>query len=293
MTRAAFACVLACLPVVALADDPKPDVAKLKDEVEVLEAKLDIWKAKLAGAEELAVISKDFLTRLKEAEQKGAASMSDMITMMQSHTRANTDVNVARAEVKVAEVMLNQAKRRLAMAEKSVAPAKPEKLYSIRFENKPWADVLEWFAKESGLVNASKVKPTGTVTIKAPEGKHYTMTEIVDLLNESMAPKFILVRAKQTFALLPADEMADGSYFRRIELKDLEKCGRTELVSVFLSLGLLNADDTIPQLKVMLSSFGSIMPLGKNGIIIGDKAKHVKRIVDEVANIPAETVKRK
>jgi hypothetical protein len=209
MTRFAVACVLACIPFATRADDPKPDVQKLKDEVELLEAKLMVHKAKVAGSEEMASIAKDFLARLKEAEQKGAAAHADLVVLMQAHARATADLRIHQAELKVAEVELNQAKRRLDAAGK-VGGIAIEKKYTIRFENAKWEDVFAWFAKESGLVNAVVVKPTGTVTLKPREGKQFTLTEIVDLLNETMAPKFTLVRGEKSFTVRLADGVWPG-----------------------------------------------------------------------------------
>ncbi|HEY2784169.1 MAG TPA: hypothetical protein VGJ05_04265, partial [Fimbriiglobus sp.] len=136
-------------------------------------------------------------------------------------------------------------------------------------------------------------KPTGTFTFKPPAGKKYSLTELVDLINETLSPKFALVRGEKSFTVIPADESADDSLFPRVEVRDLGSYGKTEIVSVILSLGPLNLDDTISQLKAMLSSFGRIHPLGKTAIIICDKTKNVKRIVDDVTNIPVDTAKRK
>jgi len=207
MTRIAVAWLLVGVPfTTARADDPKTDVIRLKDEVELLEARLGVHKARADGAVELAAIARDSLDRLKEAERKGATAFSDMVGLMQAHARATADQKIYQAELKVAEVELNQAKRRLAAAEKLGATA-AEKKYTVRFENAKWADVFDWFAAESGLVNLVKVKPTGTVTIQPPAGKTYTQAEIVALLNEAMAPDFTLVRGATSFKVRPADEV--------------------------------------------------------------------------------------
>src|SRR5262245_16193166 len=188
MTRLAVAWLIACVPALSTrADDPKPDVAKLKDEVELLEAKLGVWKAKVAGAEELASIAKEFLTKLKAAEEKGVAAHSDLVGVMQTYTRATGDLRVYQAELKVAEVKLTQARRRLdAAGRMGTATAKPEKTYAVRFENAKWGDVVNWFQKETGLVYAGNEIPVGGVTIKPVGDKRLTIAEVVDLLNEAL-----------------------------------------------------------------------------------------------------------
>ncbi|HEY2787653.1 MAG TPA: hypothetical protein VGJ05_22035, partial [Fimbriiglobus sp.] len=148
MTRYVVACVFVLFPVLsAAADDPKPDVQKLKDKVELLAAKLDVWKAKVTGAEKMAVATKDVLNKLNEAARAGAAAFSESAKVIQSNLKATTDVDVFQAEMRVAEVTLNQAKRRLATAEKGAeAPAKKEKTYAVSFVNQPWNVVFDWFA---------------------------------------------------------------------------------------------------------------------------------------------------
>ena len=90
------------------------------------------------------------------------------------------------------------------------APA-PEKTHTLYFSSANWDDVLSWFSKESGLTPILTVKPTGSVDIKPPMGKKFTMGEVVDLLNEAMAQqKFILIRRQVTFYIHPSDEKIDA-----------------------------------------------------------------------------------
>jgi hypothetical protein len=285
MIRLIVACVIASVHLAVRADDPKPDVQQLKDDVELLEAKLDVWKAKVAGAEKAAAEAKQLLALVHQAEQKGATAMSERVAIGQSWTKAETDLAVNKAEMKVAEVMLNQAKRRLAAVDKG-AEKKAEKLFTVRFENAKWADVLDWFAKETGLVNATSNKPTGTVTIKTREGHPYTTTEVVDLLNEMLAPKWLLVRSRQTFALLPADEKPSDDMIPSVEVVDLSKYGRTELVRVVLSVpGNALSDDELDSLRRMVSPFGTLNRLGKEHVVVRDKAGSVLRIDQEIGTL--------
>jgi type II secretory pathway component GspD/PulD (secretin) len=170
----------------------------------------------------------------------------------------------------------------------AVAPAKPEKTVTFSFENKPWSQVIDWFKTESGLVYASTYTPTGSVTIKPNAGKKYTIPEVIDLLNEMLAPKSVLIRREQTFTIWPADEPIESQDVARITEDDLAKRGKTEVVQLVVSLGSLNAEETVPQLKVMLSSFGKISPLGGNSVIVQDKAGNVRRIKTEIDNLTEE-----
>ena len=87
------------------------------------------------------------------------------------------------------------------------AKAAPEKTVSFAFEDKPWNQVIDWFAKESGLVFISTAKPTGSVTIKTDPTRKYTIREVVDLLNEALSQqKYVLIRRSQSFTVWPACE---------------------------------------------------------------------------------------
>ena len=92
MMRVAVACVIACIPLSVRADDPKPDVQKLKDEVELLEAKLDVWKAKVAGAEKNAKATADLLDKLSQAQLAVAAVSPELEQVIQSNIQFTTDL---------------------------------------------------------------------------------------------------------------------------------------------------------------------------------------------------------
>src|SRR5262245_59663658 len=103
MSRFAVACVIACISFVPVrSDDPKPDVQKLKDEVELLEAKLGVWKAKVTGAERVIELTKGVTALLDEAQRAGAASRSESYTVRRDHAQAQTDLEVSRAEMRMA-----------------------------------------------------------------------------------------------------------------------------------------------------------------------------------------------
>ncbi len=65
-------------------------------------------------------------------------------------------------------------------------------------KDKPWKDVIEWFADVSGLRYTGKETPPGTFTFNPPKAKQYTIPEVVDIINDALlADKktpFLLVR---------------------------------------------------------------------------------------------------
>ena len=63
--------------------------------------------------------------------------------------------------------------------------------------------------------------------------------------------------------MLPAGEKIDPTLLPRVGIDDLEKRGRTELVTVVLPLTNLTAKDLAPDVKKMLGPFGEIVMLEK------------------------------
>jgi RNA polymerase sigma factor (sigma-70 family) len=155
---------------------------------------------------------------------------------------------------------------------------KEPKKYAVAFRDTPWAEVLEWYARESGLTLVSTVKPTGNVTIASPKDRKFTFGEITDLINESlMAQKYILVRGETTFFLHPADERIDPTKVPRIELGELKQRGKTELVQVVIPFKADAQDDLAQEVRKLLSPFGNATRV-KNTLVILDTAGIVTRI---------------
>jgi type II secretory pathway component GspD/PulD (secretin) len=160
---------------------------------------------------------------------------------------------------------------------------KPEKQITVQFVNAGWAEVLTWFAKESGLTQLTTVVPTGNVTIRPPGDRKYTLTEVVDLINDAMIQQnFLLLRNPTSFYVVPVDEKTrqiPTLLVPRIVLDDLSKRGRTEVVQVVLPTTKVAVEDALPEVTKMLTPFGSAVGLPKNGgILITDMAGNVIRI---------------
>ena len=170
------------------------------------------------------------------------------------------------------------------------APA-PEKTHTLYFAKANWPEVLDWFAKESGLTPILTIQPTGSVDIKPPMGKKFTMGEVVDLLNEAMAQqKFILIRRQVTFYIHPSDEKINATDVPRLELSELPTRGKTELVQVLIPLKSLTAEDAVPEIQKLLSPFGTVSPLSKiNTLVVLDTAKNVSNIYKMIQEIEGES----
>jgi RNA polymerase sigma factor (sigma-70 family) len=177
-------------------------------------------------------------------------------------------------------------------------PAKDkEKRFTLELRDQPWNKVFEWYAEVSGLTYVGQEKLPGTLTLIPPDRKRqYTLDEVTELLNEALfVRKYILVRRTTSFTVLPADEKIDPTFLPRVRLEDLEKRGRTELVTVLLPLTTLKARDIGPEVKKMIGPFGEVIILDKgNQLILLDTAGNLSLVVQTVKEMEMrETDKKK
>lgn len=187
-------------------------------------------------------------------------------------------------------------------------PAAPNGAKTIAFEmrNKPWPDVLEWLAEQSGLEVITSHKPTGTVTFIAPKTKvrKYTIPQVIDILNEQlMSQKLLLVRRTNSFTILSTAGPVDAALLPRVEVGDLPNRGETELVTLVLPLNTLVAEEIVPEVKTMLGipaagpaggpgapaaaaaapSVASVVPLARsNQLILQGTVAQLKRVIQNL-----------
>ncbi len=156
---------------------------------------------------------------------------------------------------------------------------KVEKTYTVSFEGTDWSKVLDWFAKETKLVFLSTEKPTGSLTLKS-ENK-YTLPQLLDLFNEVLAQKnWVIIRREHSFMIHPAETKIPREILHQITIAELPGRGNTEVVQVVIPLKTIVADDIAPQAKKLLSVFGDVTPFGTNQLIIVDKAKNIRNILE-------------
>ena len=145
-----------------------------------------------------------------------------------------------------------------------VVPATPVKTVSVHFEKAGWDEVLDWYAKETGLTLITTVKPTGTVAIKPGKDRKFTVGEVTDLINEAMMQqKFILIRRHMTFFIQPSDEKIDPTLLPRVAPSELADRGRTEIVHTARDLNPATA--SIADELSKQYSIGYVSPAGHDG----------------------------
>ena len=176
-----------------------------------------------------------------------------------------------------------------ATTEKPAAPA--EKTYHFEFRNKPWRQVLEWFADQTGLKMISNNCPSDTFTFIPPQGKLYTIPEIVDIVNEALLAhaskeQYVLIRRTQTFTLVPANQKIDPLLLQRVSVADLPRRGQTEIVSVVVPLATLVAADVEPTIKKLLSPFGEAVAIDQaNQLVLQDTVASLNQTLKIIRSI--------
>ncbi len=158
------------------------------------------------------------------------------------------------------------------------AQAKPEKLYTVNFENKSWDKVIDWLEKESGLMCITKEKPTGSITLKSK--KEYKLGEVIDLFNERLEQNNLLIhRQSNTFALVPADQKIAVERFAYLSHDELKARGKTEPVLCWIQLKDIEAGEVIAQVKKTLSPLGEVELVGNKQLTVRDNAAYVRNVI--------------
>jgi type II secretory pathway component GspD/PulD (secretin) len=166
------------------------------------------------------------------------------------------------------------------------------KRFNVEFRDKPWKNVLEWLSEAAGLPVVAKSMPAGTFTLLPGPRKELTVTEIIDLLNDGLAANgFRLQPGTASIALLPLDERIDASLVPIVDLDDLPKRGRTEVVRVVVSLQSLKAEDIAPELKKLLSASGEVGTLAGR-LVLTDTAHNVRQMLKTLRELDVQPRKR-
>jgi hypothetical protein len=166
---------------------------------------------------------------LKTIDATGAASqllklLPQRVTV--APVRDENAIIVYATEAEIAEV-------RRALA---ACGEEPGKRFTPQFRRAALTDVLAWYAKETGLTDASIAVPKVTVSILPPKGREFTITEVTDLLNYSLAlDKLVLIRGEKSFRVHSTGDKLDPAAVPAIRPTDLPGRGDTELVRVALT----------------------------------------------------------
>ena len=174
----------------------------------------------------------------------------------------------------------------------TVRAAKPEeKRVAFNMEGQRWSQVFQWLVDQTGLKYASSNNPQGSFTFKSPEGKKYTLGEIIDIINEGLdsnpdQQRYLLIRRDTSFVLVLADEKIDPVLVPRVSVDEVAGRGNTEVVTVVYSLNTLVAEEIAPEVKKLQGKYGEVVPLSRaNQLVLQDSAGNLKRILKILKDI--------
>jgi serine/threonine-protein kinase len=166
-----------------------------------------------------------------------------------------------------------------------LSPAPPEKRYQVRFNNIAWRAVLEWLGDQTGLP-VTGAKPAGTFTFVPPAMAKdgYTMSEIIDILNDDLiAQNRLLIRTDKALTIFQADEKSTQLPIPLVKADELTGRGRSELVNMLISLRYTKAEEMTEFVKKRLGPFGELSADGRtNSLILRDTAGNLRAILQMI-----------
>jgi RNA polymerase sigma factor (sigma-70 family) len=173
-------------------------------------------------------------------------------------------------------------------------PGLEEKTYAFEMVKESWSKVVEWYSDISGLPFTGKDLPVGNFSYTPPKNKKYTLREITDILNEALLQsKYHLIRGDASFTLVPADQRLDPTFLPRVRLEDLSKRSKTDLVTVLVPVGNLNAKELAPDIKKLTGPFGEVIVLEKtNQLLLADSPVNLLSIYKAIQELEAAPKKK-
>ncbi len=132
--------------------------------------------------------------------------------------------------------------------------------FNFRFQ--PWAEVIQWFAKQADLSLVMDSPPPGTFNYT--DTREYTPAEAIDLLNSVLLTKgYTLVRRERMLMVINLEDGIPPNLVPAVALKDLDSKGEFEVISVLFSLHRISPDDAEAEIGKLLGPQGSIVKLPK------------------------------
>ncbi len=86
-----------------------------------------------------------------------------------------------------------------------------------------------------------------------------------------------------SYTIVPADEKIDPALVMRMDIDDLDKYGKSEIVSTVYKCMALVAEDTAPEVKKQMGPFGEVIVLHQaNQLIMQDTVGNLMRIKEQL-----------
>ncbi len=159
-----------------------------------------------------------------------------------------------------------------------------EKTYTFEMRDKQWSGVFEWLTDKTGRIFISSIRPTGTFNFIGKKDDKYTIPQIIDIINDGLlAQKYTLLNRGTSFTIVAADEKIDPALLARVDIDDLGKHGKTEIVSTVYQCKALVAEDSGPEVKKQMGPFGEVVILHQaNQLILTDTVANLLRVKQQL-----------
>jgi hypothetical protein len=163
--------------------------------------------------------------------------------------------------------------------------------HAFRFDDASWADVFERLSQLTDLPFICTVRPTGCFKFIPPmsggRDKLYTVDEIIDLVNDILAPQhFAVIRRPASLTVIATDEPIDPALLRVKSIDDLPKLGRTEFVRITYPLARVAAEEIAPIARRWAGLAGQVIPMDQLASL--DRQRHeLARGADRAGGTPS------
>ena len=159
----------------------------------------------------------------------------------------------------------------------------------FNFSGEKWEDVLNWFARESGLSLVMNQTIPGEFTYA--DQKEYTGPQAIDLLNSILLSKgYTLIRREK---MLIVANLTDGIPYELVPSESLEglaKRGKFEWVRIKFPLGGRPVAAVLEEVKPMISEHGQATALAASGqLMVTETAGKMEAIGVLVSAVPVPT----
>ncbi len=166
-----------------------------------------------------------------------------------------------------------------------------EKRLTFMFRYQQWSEVLDWFAEQAELsLVIPEAPPPGTFNYT--DTREYTPTEAIDLMNGVLIRKgYTLVRRGRMLMVINLEQGIPEGVAPQVELDQLDKRGKYELVTVRFPIGRRSAETVTEAIKSFTSQYGKVLVVAATQeVVVTDMAgimPEVNRIIEALPEPPA------
>ena len=160
----------------------------------------------------------------------------------------------------------------------------------FQFDGMPYVDVIHLFAQMAGKPVVGDVQIDGTLTFF--DSEPYTYQQAFDTLNTILAMRgYALMEDGRFLQLVPLTQVPKMPLPILKGLDQAEGVPPGQIVTVVLPLKFLPADSAAKTLAPLVSSFGTVAPLGKGkGVIITDRLSNIQRVRGLLNQLDTQTL---